>query len=415
MASSEVQETPAAPSIDLTAEQRSAVEIACTARLSLITGGPGTGKTTTIRAMVEAFRARSETFMLLAPTGKAASRIASHLGERSSTIHRALQWCPNDATGDRYYYCASRPWAVDVVVLDEASMVDAATFEILTDAIGTNTRLVMVGDPNQLPPVGPGAPLVDLLGQYRVPRVHLRAPFRQTLDSPITAAAWSILAGEVPPALPTAPVGPLYLFLPRVAPYAGDTVVQLVRDHLPRRLGPDASIQVLTPTKGTGLLGAMTLNDSLARVLNPVPRDALLMPGDRIIQTANNYRLEVFNGDVGSFLSLFPKGGALVEFNGKQLEVTERETRDLLLAYALTVHRSQGSEYDAVVVLVDESHGRCLHRQLIYTAITRARHACVVVGTSTAMAKAVDRLLPSRDTWMIQKVMDLRREKLSKL
>lgn len=369
----------------LNTAQRQVVRLALTAPFALVTGGPGTGKTTTLRAVVRELRDLSESFLLLAPTGKAASRIATLTGAEASTIHRALGWDGERRTPRRD---AQNPFGVRVVVVDEASMVDTFLLSRLLAAVGPETRLLLVGDKDQLPPVNAGSPFRDLLASGRVPTVRLTESYRQGPGSAVAEAARKVLRGEMPPdALGDTDGG--FWFVERPLPQqTADTAFHIATERIPRAWGwDDEGVQVLTPRR-EGIVSVASLNPALAAHYNPGTDPERISVGDRVLQTRNNYDLLAFNGDLGTVVQRHAKGGLVVRQGTRLLNYTAHMAeQELLRAYALSVHRSQGSEWPAVVIALGE--GRILTRELLYTALTRASRVAVVIGSRAAFRRCV--------------------------
>jgi exodeoxyribonuclease V alpha subunit len=376
---------------DLSEEQRGAVRTAVLSRCFVLTGGPGVGKTTTVRALVRCFEALDCSVVLAAPTGKAAKRLGEVVGREARTVHRLLGAGP---TGFRHG--KDLPLAYDVIIVDEASMLDTQLARAVVSAVGPTSQLVLVGDADQLPSVGPGQVLRDVLTSGVVPAIHLQTVFRQAAQSQIITHAHQIRAGEVPmlaqpPALRT---GVDCVFVPAEASTLADVATRWAADYLPRFLNVAAAeVQTLAPLTRV----CQVLNGALQERLNPAdserperPHGALpLRLGDRVIQTRNNYTLEVFNGDTGIIQTLAPEQ-VVVNFGEERLvEYGAADLLDLEHAYCLTVHRAQGSEWPGVIVLVASSHGPMLTRNLLYTALTRARRAAVLIGDEAAIRRAV--------------------------
>lgn len=375
--------------VTLDPSQRAAVRAALGHRVCVVTGGPGTGKTTLLRVLLRVLTERGERVALASPTGRAARRMEEATGQAASTLHRLLKVDPR--TGG-FVHGLVTPLDLDAVVVDEASMVDLPLFCAVTDALPVerSPRLLLVGDTDQLPSVGPGQVLRDLVASGVVPVARLRQVHRQQEGSGILSAAAAIREGRVPDD------GPDAFLLPRPDPEeALRTLLKVVAERLPARGFRADDIQVLTPTR-RGVLGAERLNAELQRLLNPpgegVPElrrgEHVLRLGDRVICTKNRYDLEVFNGD-GGRVAAVTKEGVTVLVDGRSIVFEREDLSNLDLAYALTVHKSQGSEYGAVVVALHGSAGLLLRRNLFYTAVTRARSFLCVLGSPEAWARAV--------------------------
>ena len=383
--------------IDLADGQLQAVRQALTGGVVIVTGGPGTGKTTIIRAILVAADLEPKRVALAAPTGRAAKRMTEATGQEARTIHRLLEFSPLEGTFQRN---EEAPLEVDLVIIDEASMVDLALFDALVRAIPVGARLVLVGDVDQLPPVGPGSPLTDLIRSELVPVARLTAIFRQGQGSAIVLAAHGVNRGQAPAVTP--PGTPLqdFYFVQRDQPAEILAVIEeLVTRRVPQRFGldPMRDVQVLSPMRA-GLIGVIHLNHRLQALLNPEgpqrPQlevgSATYRAGDRVMQVRNDYDKDVFNGDTGQILQVDRPGGRLVvEIDGRAVAYERAELEDLVLAYAVSVHKSQGSEYPAVVMPVSTQHFKMLQRNLLYTGITRGKRLVVLVGTPKAMGIAV--------------------------
>ncbi len=379
----------------LEGRQREAVKAVMAAPLVVVTGGPGTGKTTIVRAMVALAHQAGIRMILAAPTGRAAQRLREATGQEARTVHRWLEVQP---VSGRFGRNRHKPLDADILLVDEASMIDLFLFAAILDALRSDTTLVLVGDADQLPPVGPGRILASIVasGLFRV--VSLDRVFRQAAGSMIPFNARRIMTGRMPIlARGREAEGADFFFLPaQDEEQAARLVVEIVVERLPRRYGldPMTDILVLSPTY-RGPAGVDALNSALQARLNPGvrPDSARLgrfSNGDKVLQSRNNYDLELFNGDVGRILEVTPRW-LRVDFGGRRVTLSRRDARDLELAYAVTVHKAQGSEARAVVMpVVGDQHG-LLRRELIYTAVTRARALVVLVGDRRALARALAR------------------------
>ena len=390
-------------------KQRQAIAGAARSGLVILTGGPGTGKTTTVRGILQVFEALGLNTLLAAPTGRAAKRLSELTGMEAKTIHRLLE--AGFGAGGRTAFARNltNPLECDAVILDEVSMVDIVLMQALIEALPYGARLVLVGDVDQLPPVGPGNFLRDLIASQRVPTIRLDEIFRQAQQSDIVMNAHAVNAGEMP--TPSRADGDFF-WLKRSEPASViETVAELCAARLPRHYGLlPSQIQVLSPAKRQGS-GTIALNRRLQQALNPPAEnkcekrfgDWVFREGDRVMQVRNNYdivweRMDdgeqgtgMFNGDVGEIAQIFPQQECLtVRFDDRIATYTYDMLNELELAYAVTVHKSQGSEFDAVVLaLSDGLPRRLLTRNILYTAITRARQLLVIVGSQDTVAYMV--------------------------
>lgn len=378
----------------LTAEQWAAVRSAFRSRLSVLTGGPGVGKTVCTRAIVaEADRVQAR-IALCAPTGRAARRLEEATGHTAQTIHRMLEWMPGREPGFR----PGHPLPADLVVVDEASMLNLRLIEVLLGGLAESTHVVFVGDADQLPPIGAGKPFEDLIASGVAPVVRLSQIFRQAARSMITTAAHAVNRGLPPRLEPEEDQNHDFFFIDRASPErALETVVEVVAERAPKRFGVDPirEVQVLAPMY-RGAVGIDALNERLRERLNPHGRRALndrFRIGDRLIQTRNSHELGLMNGSIVFLRSDDPEEEAVAvdTDEGGSLVIPYGEAADLRLAYAISVHKAQGCEVPVVVAICHRSHARMLSRPLLYTAITRARSSCVLVGDPAALAMAVRR------------------------
>ncbi len=380
----------------LSPSQHDALKTALRSRAVVITGGPGVGKTTLVQSLLRILTAKKLKCLLAAPTGRAAQRLAEATGLEASTLHRLLEFQP--ARGG-FQRSASNPLEGDVLVVDEVSMVDVPLMSRLLEALPRKARLILVGDADQLPSVGPGLVLGDIIRSGMIPVVHLREIFRQAGDSRIISGAHSINRGEIPDII-EAPKDSDFIFVDREdTEECAATLVTLVRDRLPKHLGVDPveGIQILSPMH-RGSLGIKELNLRLQSSLNPRSeyRDEyqaygnLFRVGDKVIQTSNNYDKEVFNGDIGRIRSLDKEERqAVVRFGKRDVVYEFGELDELELAYAITIHKSQGSEFPVVVIPLAMQQYLLLQRNLLYTGVTRGKRMVVLIGQKKALGMAV--------------------------
>ena len=387
-------------------EQREAITQALRHKVLVITGGPGTGKTTLLISLLAILRRSEISFALAAPTGRAAKRMSEMAAEEAKTIHRLLEYNPRER---RFLRGEDNPVDADVVVIDEASMVDLPLMDHLLKAVERRSHLVLLGDVDQLPSVGPGSVLRNLIDSGAVPVVVLRRIFRQSQQSLIVANAHRILQGR-PLVFGDERDRRDFIFLPRESEEEIlETIKTLVKDGLgvqgfqgsrdaqlfnPSTVQPFDRVQVLTPVH-RGLLGTVHLNRELQKLLNPAGEalergETLLRRGDKVMQLRNNYDKAVFNGDLGRIVGIEREAEELtVDFDGRAVSYGFDELDELSLAYAISVHKSQGSEYGAVFVPLHTSHYMMLHRSILYTAVTRGKELVVLVGARRALAIAL--------------------------
>jgi exodeoxyribonuclease V alpha subunit len=380
--------------IELAPAQRAAVEAAARHKVSVITGGPGVGKTTIVRAILSLMQRARLRVRLAAPTGRAAKRLGQATSSEASTLHRLLEFEPRSLAFQRN---ASNPLDADVVIVDEASMIDVPLAAALLSALPSEARLVIVGDADQLPSVGPGAFLRDVIDSGKIPTVRLGEIFRQAGQSRIVENAHRILHGEMPESANPDDARADFFIIPRRDPeQAAELVRELVTVRIPRRFELDArrDVQVLTPMH-RGPAGTSALNGLMQAALNPSgpgleQRGQTLRAGDKVLQTRNDYEREVFNGDVGTIVSVDAEARTLrVRFEQREVEYEDADLDSLTLSYATSIHKSQGSEYPAVVIPLLTSHFVMLSRNLVYTAVTRAKRLCVLVADPRALRLAL--------------------------
>ncbi len=382
----------------LSDEQRAAVLLALTSRFTILTGGPGTGKTTTTNTTVAAFEALDKTVLLASPTGRAAKRLSEVTGRDARTVHRLLEFEP-ERRG--FKHNLENPLDCDVLIVDECSMLDMVLTYSLLKAVPDHAQVVFVGDVDQLPSVGPGNVLRDMIDSGRVPVARLTQVFRQAAESLIITNAHAINAGRMPELPPPSANKDCAWLDADEAEEVADKVIAVVAKSLPKRGYKHGDIQVLTPMQ-RGSAGASFLNQRLQEVLNPamegkpeVQRGSrLFRVGDRVMQMTNNYDKGVYNGDIGAVGAVSHEDETLaVHFTDAQgtTEVTYEfsDLDELTLAHAVSIHKSQGSEYPVVVLALHTQHYMLLQRNLLYTALTRARKFAVLIGPQRAIALAV--------------------------
>ena len=379
---------------DFTDEQWAAVRAAFGSRISVLTGGPGVGKTRCTTGIVgEAGTAKAK-IALCAPTGRAARRLSEATDHEAKTIHGLLDWVPGQEPG----FHAGHPLPVDLVIVDESSMLNLQLIEVLLEGLAETTHIVFVGDADQLPPIGAGKPFEDLIASGAVPVVRLTQIFRQAARSMITTAAHEINEGRTPHLEPEDDQEQDFFFIDRTMPgRALETVVEVVAERAPAKFAVDPirEVQVLAPMY-KGPIGINRLNERLQEELNPDGEPALhgrFRIGDRLMQTRNSHELELMNGSIVFLLAddREKKTITVETDDGGSRVIPYRDADDLSLAYAISVHKAQGCEVPVVVGVCHRSHSRMLNRPLLYTAITRARSSCVLVGEEAVLASAVRR------------------------
>lgn len=396
--------------IELAEEQLKAVRTAATSKMMVLTGGPGTGKTTILNAIIRVFAESKAKILLAAPTGRAAKRMSEASGREARTIHRLLEYSPKE---DGFARNEDTPLACGLLVVDEASMMDTMLAYHLLKAAPLGTTVVFVGDIHQLPSVGPGNVLGDLIASGTMPVVELVEVFRQAAESEIVCNAHLINKGEIPRLESSRDRLSDFYFMRQQDPErVVDTIVDLVKNHIPRRFGLDSvdDIQVLAPMhKGT--VGAANLNHRLQEALNPTGEalqrgERFFRIGDKVMQIRNNYDKDVYNGDIGRISLVDIKEKCLVvRFDDRPVSYEWEELDDIVAAYAISIHKSQGSEYPAVVIPLMAQHYLLLQRNLIYTGVTRGKRLVVLVGETRALAMAVNnnRML-KRHTWLARRL-----------
>lgn len=377
----------------LSQEQQAAIRMALTHPVSILTGGPGTGKTTCLKELIATLEAQRKKVALASPTGRAAKRLSEATGHHASTIHRLLEYSPMDG----FQYNEERPLDLDFLVVDEASMLDLLLTNHLLKAVRPGTHVLFVGDVDQLPSVGAGDVLRDLIHSGVAPVTRLNTIFRQAADSKIITNAHLINQGKFPEF--SKGNSDFFFFPAEDADAAGDWVVKVVTERIPQKFGfnPVRDIQVLSPIY-RGAAGVSALNDRLQEKLNPYAANkperrlygTLFRVGDKVMQTQNNYDKDVYNGDIGFIHALdLIEQTLMVDFDRRLVTYDWSEVDQLVLAYVVSVHKAQGSEFPVVVMPIVTQHYMMLQRNLLYTGITRARKLCVLVGSRRAIGMAV--------------------------
>ncbi len=374
--------------------QEEAVKLALREKVIVITGGPGTGKTTLVRAILAIYERMGARVSLAAPTGRAAKRLSETTGHPAATIHRLLEFSPRMGGFQRN---EQKPLPADLVIVDETSMMDIVIANHLLKAVPSQAVLVLVGDADQLPSVGPGKVLGDIIESGRFPVIRLTEIFRQASQSRIITNAHLIRQGAFPDLRADSSQKQDFYFISREDPQeAVNTIVQLCTERIPRRFGldPMEDVQVLSPMH-RGEVGSQNLNLALQNALNPrgitlESAGRTFRVNDKVMQIKNNYDKDVFNGDIGRIRRIDHEDGQIrVEFDGRSVKYDFSELEELVHAYAISIHKSQGSEYPAVVFPLLTQHFMMLQRNLLYTAVTRARKLVVIVGSKKALAIAV--------------------------
>lgn len=377
--------------ITLATKQVMALSNAIRSKVSIITGGPGVGKTTIIRALTEIFKVRKLNIQLAAPTGRAAKRLAESTAMEALTIHRLLKFNPNVG---HFEHDEDNPLTGDVFILDESSMIDINLIDDFLRALPLSATLIIVGDTDQLPSVGPGNVLRDLIASNVIPCCSLDTIFRQDSRGLIVRNAHNVNHGK---SFATQPGDSDFYFIETNEPEKIIArAIELMTERIPRKFGLDPlqDVQILSPMR-RNLLGTENLNDVIQAALNPsgpalVRGCTHFRPHDRVMQLRNNYDKDVFNGDIGFIAKVFPEEQSMIVlFEGRPVKYQQNELDELVLAYACSIHKSQGSEYPAVIVLMHTQHYKLLQRNLLYTAITRGKRLVLVVGSSRAINIAI--------------------------
>ena len=399
--------------ITLSQSQRQAIATVADSKVSVITGGPGVGKTTVVNSLLQVVRLQGLRALLCAPTGRAAKRLAESTGCEAKTIHRLLEFDPGSRGFRRN---GETPLETDFVIVDEMSMVDISLMQSLLSAIPDSAGLLMVGDVDQLPSVGPGAVLADVIKSGRIATARLTEIFRQAASSQIIVNAHRINQGELPQQEEKGDeLSDFYFISCDTVEDIHAKVIQLVKERIPKRFGlhPIREIQVLSPMNKGGL-GTRSLNIELQKILNPTQGLRVSRYGftyavnDKVIQTVNNYDKEVFNGDIGFVEHIDnDEGMVTLSFDGRSIPYKLDELDEISLAYATTIHKAQGSEYPAVVIPLSTQHYTLLQRNLIYTGVTRGQKLVVVLGQPKALRIAIETLSSrQRLTKLAQRIMD---------
>ena len=389
-------------------KQREAIRTAVNDGLLVLTGGPGTGKTTTLNGILSIFEKKKLRVLLAAPTGRAAMRMSEVTGKQAKTIHRLLEVEWGEGDRQRFTRNMENPLEADAVIVDELSMVDVHVFAALLDALPLNCRLVMVGDSDQLPPVGAGNVLQDIIASELIPTVALTEVFRQSLESLIVTNAHRIVKGEYPE---LSVKDKDFFYMQRNNMYTcAETVVELCTKRLPKAYGNDPfeDIQIICPSK-MGETGTVRINEMMQKILNPPSKDKeelvrasrVFREGDKVMQTKNNYDIVwtrgketmagVFNGDIGKIIAVNHNAGFMkILFDTRTAVYPFDSANELELAYAITVHKSQGSEFESVVMPVCSVPSRLCYRNLLYTAVTRAKSRLIILGNQQEIFSMVD-------------------------
>lgn len=396
----------------LSPQQLAAVREAARNKVFVLTGGPGVGKTTTANAIIRLFSAMNKTISLAAPTGRAAQRLSEVSMSQAKTIHRLLEWNPAEGGFSRN---EDNPIASEVIIVDEASMLDIRLADALFRALRRSSQLILIGDVDQLPSVGPGNVLRDIIASQRVACVKLDQIFRQAAESKIIQTAHAINHGE-PPSF-SSDARSDCRFIEASSPEA---IKEIIRDLVCSKLpsagyNPTRDVQILTPMN-RGDLGTLQINEDMQTLLNPRKpgqqeyqrKSYFLRPGDKVIQNVNNYELSVFNGDIGYVEHANVDGAKLiVNFSGRQVRYDADQALELRLAYAITIHKSQGSEFPVVIIPASMQHFIMLQRNLIYTGLTRAKRLAIFVGSIRALHYAAgNQTSLNRQTRLRERICD---------
>ena len=404
-----IREVETTRDISFNPQQIKAILLSFVEGVMVLTGGPGTGKTTCVQGIIDLFKRRGDRVLLTAPTGRAAKRLSEVTGSEAKTMHRLLEFNPGEMAFNKG---VDNRLETDVVILDEVSMVDTIMMNALIRAIPESARLILVGDADQLPSVGAGNVLRDIISSNVIPLIHLTEIFRQAQDSDIVMNAHKINQGELPDV--QIRQNSDFFFLSETDPVKGIEVIRgLCIDRLPKKYGfnPIEDIQILTPMY-RGEVGVDQLNNVLQQALNPsgaslTRGDKELRVGDKVLQTKNNYDKMVFNGDIGRIIEINPDAQQVHIMFGEMVAYDYADLDEVVLAYAISVHKSQGSEYKAVILPLYTTHYMMLQRNLLYTAITRAKALVIIVGMKRALGIAVkNNQVVERHTGLKQALID---------
>lgn len=404
--------------LKLSATQKEAIRMTLQNKVVIITGGPGVGKTTLVNSILKIIRVKTRQVLLCAPTGRAAKRLADSTGIEAKTLHRLLEF---DAQGHGFRRNDTNPLEADLIVVDELSMVDILMMYHLLKAVPDHAGLILVGDVDQLPSVGPGAVLSNLIDSDKIPTVRLMEIFRQAKTSQIVVNAHRINQGYLPKLESDAKELTDFYFIAAETPeLIHEKLIQVVTERIPVRFGfdPIRHIQVLVPMNKGGL-GARALNIDLQKKLNPTPKNQITRfgctyaEGDKVIQTINNYNKDIFNGDIGFITEINDETGLVqVLFEDRLVEYERDELDELALAYAATIHKAQGSEYPAVVIPIAMQHYMLLERNLLYTGVTRGKSLVVIIGQKRAIGMAVKKLRSAKRLTNLTARLDLRLDEI---
>jgi len=388
-------------SMKLAEQQKTAVREVLDKKVLVVTGGPGTGKTTLIHAVIRIFKQLGQRVLLAAPTGRAAKRMTEATGHEAKTIHRLLEFSPREG---RFKRDESSPLQAEVIIVDEASMIDAVLIFHFLKAVPRGATVLFVGDVDQLPSVGAGNVLRDIIGSGVIPTVRLTEIFRQAKESLITVNAHRINSGQMPVIeREGGRLHDFYFFSAEEPERVLDKIIELCQEKIPSKFGfdPLEDVQVLTPMH-RGLIGAANLNEKLQKRLNAssdelVRGGKVLKTGDKVMQVRNNYDKDIFNGDIGRIAVIDRETQeVIVNYDGRPVPYEYAELDEIVLAYAVSVHKAQGSEYPVIVMPIHTQHYMLLQRNLLYTGITRGKNLVIVVGSKKAIALAVKNNTPQR-------------------